>query len=109
MLKDNFHIGIDLADKDKRDYTSESLIKVDKFMEREKFEYKSVGYSMVEPCPHDREQEIYNETCDKNRKRGSTKITYYMLNQLGSQGWEMCGCMNDGTWNTYYFKRKLTE
>lgn len=77
-------------------------------MERIKFEYKKVSYSHVEPCPNDKDQEIHNQlTQNRNGKRGSCSITDYMLSKFGNEGWEMWGCKNDGTWNTYYFKRKL--
>ena len=61
---------------------------------------------MVEPCPHNEEQEAFNKTASRGKKRGSCSITDYMLSKLGNESWEMCGCKSDGTWNTYYFKRK---
>lgn len=31
------------------------------------------------------------------------------LNEMGKEGWEMCGCDCDDTWNRYYFKREIEE
>lgn len=58
-----------------------------------KFEYLKLSYSMVQPC------------CKEGEKSGSVSITEEKLEELGNQGWEMCGCKYDGTWSTYYFKR----
>lgn len=72
---------------------------------REKFEYMRVGYSHVSICPHDEEQEKMIK--EGKKTHGSTTITDYMLQKFGNEGWEMCGCKCDGTWSSYYFKRKL--
>lgn len=62
-----------------------------------KFEYKELSYSVVQPCKKPEE------------KHGSTAITDWKLEELGNQGWELCGCKSDGTWSTYYFKREIPQ
>lgn len=62
-----------------------------------KFEYLRLSYSVVQPCKKEED------------KSGSVVITDWKLEELGNEGWEMCGCRYDGTWSTYYFKREVIE
>ena len=62
-----------------------------------KFEYLKLSYSVVQLCKKTEEE------------HGSTVITDWKLEELGNEGWEMCGCKSDGTWSTYYFKREIPE
>jgi hypothetical protein len=65
-----------------------------------KFEYTELVYGAYGvKCPQDKED--YKPT--------STIITGYLLNEMGKEGWEMCGCDCDDTWNRYYFKREIEE
>ena len=61
-----------------------------------KFEYLVLSYNRFNPCV-------------KEGKIPTWIIAKWKLEELGNEGWEMCGCSNiiDDITTVYYFKREI--
>lgn len=65
-------------------------LNLEKCIDMKKFEYHVLQYS-------------------KGINSESAEINYKDLEQLGNEGWELCGCVVLNGWIIYYFKREIEQ